>query len=134
MIFYGIEFIIFFVVFLTGFYIFKNGAARSWYILFASYIFYGWWYPPYLILLFGLSLVAFWGGLVIRRQPQLLPLIVIALLLPLGFFKYAGFAAHINSKSNRYTISSFYQVHYKTRPSTIKQGRGILESDTQNTL
>jgi len=91
MIFYGIEFIIFFVVFLAGLSVFAKSAARSWYILVASYVFYGWWYPPYLVLLLGLSWLAFWGGLVINRQPRLLTLVVIALLLPLGFFKYAGF-------------------------------------------
>jgi alginate O-acetyltransferase complex protein AlgI len=91
MIFYGLEFIIFFVVFLAAFFAFPKGSARSWYVLVASYLFYGWWYPPYLVLLLGLSWLAFWGGLLIKRQPKYLPLIVIMLLLPLGFFKYASF-------------------------------------------
>ncbi|HIF10230.1 MAG TPA: hypothetical protein EYQ81_10590, partial [Sneathiellales bacterium] len=81
MIFYGLEFIIFFVIFLAAFSFFPEGSARSWYVLIASYLFYGWWYPPYLVLLLGLSWLAFFGGLLVKRRPQYLPLIVIMLIL-----------------------------------------------------
>ncbi len=110
MIFYGVEFIVFFAVFLAAFYVFGKGSARSWYILVASYLFYAWWYPPYLVLLLGLSLLAFWGGLVVKQRPRYLPLIVIALLLPLGIFKYAGFA--INNFTNFTGIETGYHPQW----------------------
>ena len=71
----------------------------------ASYIFYGWWYPPYLIVLGGLTLFAY---VVIRhqiwRRVGIFPLIIIA-LLPLAIFKYTRFAIETTAAQIGYSIA-----------------------------
>ncbi len=66
-------------------------------LLAASFVFYGWWNPPYLLLLTGSMGVNFALGLYISRNRRLrrgglaLGLGVGANLLLLGYYKYAGF-------------------------------------------
>ena len=60
---------------------------QNW-LLAASLIFYAYWFPPYLLLLLALSLVAYLGGLQIAAsQRAALSFTVVLLLTILGVFK-----------------------------------------------
>jgi len=65
--------------------------VRVWYVIVASYVFYAGWYPPYLVLLFGLSVLGYWGGLLVHARPSLAAPVIVTVLAPLVVFKYAGF-------------------------------------------
>ena len=91
MIFYAPAFLAFFFVFLVGLALVPQGAARTWYVLVASFVFYAWWYPPYLAILIGLSVLGYVGGLAVAARPRFLPALIVLLILPLAVFKYAGF-------------------------------------------
>ena len=74
-------------------------AAAAWLAL-ASFAFYGWWNPKYVVLLAGSILFNYSAGLAIvragaagqrGRSKQLLVLAVIANLGLLGYYKYANF-------------------------------------------
>jgi D-alanyl-lipoteichoic acid acyltransferase DltB (MBOAT superfamily) len=66
-------------------------------LLFASYIFYGWWDYRFLLLIFISSCTDYWIGLALkrpsrpRRRKALLALSLLVNLGILGFFKYYGF-------------------------------------------
>jgi len=90
-IFYSPQFILFFIAFVVGLRFFPQGPLRMWYVVAASYVFYAGWYPPYLVVLIGLSALGYWGGLLVERHPRLSAPVIVALFLPLVVFKYSGF-------------------------------------------
>jgi alginate O-acetyltransferase complex protein AlgI len=60
-----------------------------------SYIFYGWWNPWFMLLMFGSTLVDYWCGLLISRTSRKklgMMISVTSNLALLGFFKYANFS------------------------------------------
>jgi hypothetical protein len=64
-------------------------------LLAASLVFYGWWSPPYLVLLAAIVAISWAGGLALERWRRAAVLSAV-LGLELGllvYFKYAGFAA-----------------------------------------
>ena len=68
-----------------------------WAILIASLVFYGWAYPPYLLILFTVGGIAYSGGLLIERYRSsgfLWVLIILALAL-LFYYKYYPFCIHL---------------------------------------
>jgi alginate O-acetyltransferase complex protein AlgI len=91
MLFHSPVFIIFFVTFLAGFFIFK-GQLQIVYTCVASFIFYAWWYPPYILLLLGLTLFTHFACLKQVKSSLALVLIILIGFLPLLVFKYANFA------------------------------------------
>jgi alginate O-acetyltransferase complex protein AlgI len=73
-------------------------AKRNFFLLLASYIFYGWWNPWFVILMFSATAINYFCGLVIARTPVGAPrrktaliVSVAASLSMLGFFKYFVF-------------------------------------------
>jgi alginate O-acetyltransferase complex protein AlgI len=68
----------------------SHALAMGWLAL-ASLFFYGWWYPPYLILLLASVGFNYGAGLLLARCRALLIPAVLGNLLLLGYFKYAGF-------------------------------------------
>ena len=62
-----------------------------------SLIFYGYWYPPYLVLLVGLVGIAWACALAAERSRSTAPVWIAAVLLlgALAFFKYAGFLSQV---------------------------------------
>jgi alginate O-acetyltransferase complex protein AlgI len=90
MLFYSPTFIVFLVVFLAGLWLFR-GEGRIVYVCIASYIFYGWWYPPYVVLLFGLTVYAHVFARAEIKSRALFAMVVLLGLLPLAVFKYTGF-------------------------------------------
>jgi len=93
------EFLIFFsVVFVAWFWIrYASRVVRNGLLLLASYFFYGFWSPPFVILLLVSTLVDFYMARAISRsddaktRKQLLSVSVIVNLGILGFFKYFNF-------------------------------------------
>ncbi len=90
MLFYSISFFIFLTFFLPGFILLK-GRARIFFTLLGSYVFYSWWYPPYIILILGLTLFGYFAGRSQLSSAKKFALILTVLFLPLVFFKYTNF-------------------------------------------
>jgi alginate O-acetyltransferase complex protein AlgI len=73
----------------------KNNRLMNVWLLIASYTFYGWWNPWYLLLLFGTSAIDFWMVVLMKRRKSTRKLwLIISLVSNFGFlayFKYSGF-------------------------------------------
>src|ERR1051325_2693227 len=73
----------------------KNNQLMNIWFMFASYTFYGWWNPWYLLLLFGTSAIDYWMVLLMERKRSTRKLwLIISLVSNFGFlayFKYSGF-------------------------------------------
>ena len=99
MLFNSIEFLIFlplsFVIFWV---VFPKHNAQNVFILFVSYVFYGFWDWRFLILIAFTSLISYLSGILIekynineRKQKYILATNIILNLLILGVFKYCNF-------------------------------------------
>ena len=101
MLFNSLNFIIFLpIVFLLYWFVCKNNRWQNILIVVASYIFYGWWDPRFLILIFITSLCSFISGLLLERnegrdvvRKAISAGNIILNLGILGFFKYYNFFA-----------------------------------------
>lgn len=94
MLFHSWVFVLFFLVFYPVFLLTKNTRAKDPWLLFCSYVFYGWWNPLYLVLIAWSTTVDYSVvGLMARSQRRKLwlSLSVINNLALLGFFKYGAF-------------------------------------------
>jgi len=73
----------------------KNNQLMNLWLMIASYTFYGWWNPWYLLLLFGTSAIDYWMVLLMERKQSTRKLWLIISLVSnfgfLGFFKYSLF-------------------------------------------
>src|SRR6476660_227973 len=72
----------------------NNRLMNIWFLI-ASYTFYGWWNPWYLLLLFGTSAIDYLMVLLMERKQSTRKLwLIISLVSNFGFlayFKYSGF-------------------------------------------
>ena len=84
------DFLIFFAVFVVGLLLIPR-TVRMEYVLGASLFFYAWWYPPFLIVLLALILLAWAGSHLIARNHRWLGLSIIVAIIPLLVFKYTDF-------------------------------------------
>ena len=80
----------------------KNNRLMNIWLMIASYTFYGWWNPWYLLLLFGTSAIDYWMVVLMQRKQSTRKLWLIISLVSnfgfLGYFKYSGFiTANINA-------------------------------------
>jgi D-alanyl-lipoteichoic acid acyltransferase DltB (MBOAT superfamily) len=73
----------------------KNNWLMNLWLMIASYVFYGWWNPYYLLLLFGTSAIDYAMVLLMERNQKTRKLWLIISLVSnfgfLGYFKYSGF-------------------------------------------
>src|ERR1700756_5351228 len=73
----------------------KNNRLMNLWLMIASYTFYGWWNPWYLLLLFGTSAIDYLMVLLMERRQSTRKLwLIISLVSNFGFlayFKYSGF-------------------------------------------
>jgi alginate O-acetyltransferase complex protein AlgI len=90
MLFHSPTFIIFLCLFIAGL-SWVKGEGKIIYACIASYIFYGWWYPPYALILFLLTLYAHFFAKVELPNRTARGVVVVLGLLPLGIFKYSDF-------------------------------------------
>ena len=100
MLFPTVDFAIFFVLVFLGHWLLNHLAQPwKWFMIAASYLFYAWWDPRFVVLLAGVSAIAQIGALVVSRcrtsRSRLIAnaLAVAALLAPLAYFKYYAFFA-----------------------------------------
>src|SRR6195256_4875906 len=97
MLFNSLTFVVFFLVVVTLYWSIRSWNARKNLLVFASYIFYGAWNPPFAALLFSTTAMDFWLGRQIARAQGLrsrriwLVASVCMNLSMLGFFKYGNF-------------------------------------------
>ena len=96
MLFHTWVFLVFFlIVFPVYLLVRKNNQAMNVWLMIASYTFYGWWNPWYLLLLFGTSAIDFWMVLLMERKESTRKLWLIISLVSnfgfLGYFKYSNF-------------------------------------------
>ena len=83
-------FLIFLILFIAGFWI-TQGRTRTIYTCFASYLFYGWWFPPYTVVLLLLTLYAYYFGMKPVESSVLMAGVILLGLSPLLVFKYTDF-------------------------------------------
>jgi len=111
MLFHTWVFFFFFLIVYPVYLATKNTRFVAPWLLLASYVFYGWWNPLYLILIVYSTFLDFW---VVRRMEKSerkrmwLFLGVGNNLLLLGFFKYGGFVA-----DNVNRLLEFYSLSYR---------------------
>src|SRR5436190_23178609 len=92
---------VFFVFFLIVYPVYllvrRNNALMNLWLMIASYVFYGWWNPKYLALLFGTSAIDYAMVIFMERsktQKTRKLWLIISLVSNfgfLGYFKYSGF-------------------------------------------
>jgi len=96
----SLEFLIFFAVILGSYYLYFSRAdrlIRNGFLLIASYVFYGYWSPPFITLLLISTFIDFYLAKAIagadsqKTKKQLVGVSVIVNLGILGFFKYFNF-------------------------------------------
>lgn len=96
MVFASVEFLALFLPLFFLAYLLVPARGRNPILLLASWIFYGWWQPIFLLLLIGVTVFSYWCGLVIDRaaddrgRQRRLALGATGNLLCLGWFKYAN--------------------------------------------
>ena len=107
---------VFFVFFLIVYPVYllvrKNNRAMNLWLMIASYTFYGWWNPWYLLLLFGTSAIDYVMVLFMERSQRTRKLWLIISLVSnfgfLGYFKYSGF---ITDNLNTFFASLGFSFH-----------------------
>src|SRR5207237_5116589 len=90
---------VFFVFFLIVYPVYllvrRNNQLMNLWLMIASYTFYGWWNPWYLLLLFGTSAIDYLMVILMERKQSTRKLwLIISLVSNFGFlayFKYSGF-------------------------------------------
>jgi D-alanyl-lipoteichoic acid acyltransferase DltB (MBOAT superfamily) len=89
---------VFFVFFLIVYPVYlllrRHNRLMNLWLMLASYTFYGWWNPWYLLLLFGTSAIDYWMVLCMERSRNKKVWLIISLVSNfgfLGYFKYSGF-------------------------------------------
>src|SRR3954447_23485283 len=100
MLFPTVDFALFFCLVFLGHWV-LNHNARAWkaFMIVASYVFYGWWNPRYILLLAGVTAMSQIAAIVVSRQEDrqrrmcAMGVGVAATIAPLVFFKYYGFFA-----------------------------------------
>ncbi|HEY3637451.1 MAG TPA: MBOAT family O-acyltransferase [Rhizomicrobium sp.] len=99
MIFTSLPFVIFFSLLYVLLFAIRNDIARRWILLLASFFFYGYWNPWYLLLIWAVTGWSWLLGLYIsaaptpRRKKRGVAIGVTLSLLALAIFKYTGFFA-----------------------------------------
>jgi len=99
MLFHTWDFLVFFLIVFPVYFFLRryNGPMNLW-LLAASYVFYGWWNPYYLILIAATTTLDWWIGLRMGREGARrkfwLVLTVLSNVGCLAFFKYAGFVTN----------------------------------------
>src|ERR1700730_15303810 len=96
---------VFFLFFLIVYPVFllvrRNNRLMNVWLMIASYTFYGWWNPWYLLLLFGTSAIDYLMVLLMQRRPRTRTFwLVISLVSNFGFLGYFKYSAFITDNLN----------------------------------
>src|SRR5229473_2256562 len=91
-------FIFFLIVYPVYLLVRKHNRLMNVWLMLASYTFYGWWNPWYLLLLFGTSAIDYRMVVLMERRQETRKLWLIISLVSnfgfLGYFKYSGFITY----------------------------------------
>ena len=105
MLFHTWIFLAFFLIFYPVYLLVKGTRLKLPWLLAASYVFYGWWNPVYLLLIFWATTVdylAVWAMARTRWKKPWLTLSIVNNLGLLGFFKYGSFVVdNVNALAQR---------------------------------
>ena len=96
MLFHSWHFALFFAVVYLGYLPLRGRKLCLWWLLIASYVFYAWWNPLYLLLIAYSTLLDYTVVVMMARARQKKPWLAVSIvnnLLLLGFFKYGSFVA-----------------------------------------
>lgn len=108
MLFHTWVFLAFFLVFYPVYLAVKATPLRLPWLLAASYVFYGWWNPVYLLLIVWSTGVDYLAVLAMARTPWKKPWLTLSILNNLGllgFFKYGGFLVeNLNALAERFDL------------------------------
>jgi alginate O-acetyltransferase complex protein AlgI len=121
---------VFFVFFLIVYPIYllvrRNNQLMNIWLMIASYTFYGWWNPVYLLLLFGTSAIDYLMVVLMERRQSTRRLWLVISLVSnfgfLGYFKYSNFITH-----NVNALLSGLGLHV-TLPNPVYYPNAILDS------
>src|SRR5215211_2001936 len=107
MLFHTWVFLVFFlIVFPVYLLVRKNNQAMNLWLMLASYTFYGWWNPWYLLLLFGTSATDYWMVDLMERTRSTRKLwLIISLVSNFGFLAYFKYSAFITDNLNSLLLS-----------------------------
>jgi alginate O-acetyltransferase complex protein AlgI len=119
---------VFFVFFLIVYPIYllvrRNNQLMNIWLMIASYTFYGWWNPWYLLLLFATSAIDYLMVLLMERSPRTRTFWLVVSLVSnfgfLGYFKYSGFITeNINTFLGHFGFSPLL-------PNPVAYPNGVL--------
>src|SRR5258708_9723199 len=104
MVFSSVEFLALFLPLFFIAYLATPSGTRNLTLCFGSWVFYAWWKPVFLLLIVGITFVAWLLGLVIaeigdRRQRRVLVGGIVVILGCLAWFKYANLLVHTADKA-----------------------------------
>ena len=151
MTFNSVPFVVFFALVFPAYWLLHGRKRQNLLLLVASYVFYGWWDPRFLLLLAGTTLVDFFAVQQIetagddesRRRKWMIFSVAINLSV-LGFFKYFGFFAssfaamlrHVGMNASYDTLHfllpvgiSFYVFHEISYAVDVYRRRTTAEHD-----
>jgi alginate O-acetyltransferase complex protein AlgI len=106
-------FVFFLIVYPVILLVKKNNQLMNLWLMIASYTFYGWWNPYYLLLLFGTSAVDYLMVLFMERSQKTRKLwLVISLVSNFGFLAYFKYSGFITENLNTFlaALGSPYQL------------------------
>ncbi len=105
MLFHTWIFLVFFAIVYSGYLLLKSTRFRIPWLLTASYVFYGWWNPIYLLLILWSTTVDFLAVLAMAKTRWRRPWLVLSIINNLGmlaFFKYGSFVVdNLNALAQR---------------------------------
>jgi D-alanyl-lipoteichoic acid acyltransferase DltB (MBOAT superfamily) len=94
MLFHSLDFLFFFLLFYPVYLLVRKTSFMNAWLLLASYVFYGWWSPVYLLLILATTIVDFFVVHRIERSPRRRAWLAVSLISNLGVlivFKYTAF-------------------------------------------
>ncbi len=112
MLFHTWVFLAFFLVFYPVYLMVKATPLKLPWLLAASYVFYGWWNPVYLLLIVWSTGVDYLAVTAMARTPWKKPWLALSILNNLGllgFFKYGGFVVeNLNALAERFDLPTAF--------------------------
>jgi alginate O-acetyltransferase complex protein AlgI len=124
MLFHTWVFLVFFLIVYSVFLLVrKNNQLMNIWFLIASYTFYGWWNPWYLLLLFGTSAIDYLMVVLMERKRSTRKLwLIISLVSNFGFLAYFKYSDFITTNINdllRQLGSSYQLLDFVTYPNRV---------------
>lgn len=114
MLFNSFEFLIFFLIFIIPYYLLYGTRYQRYFFLLMSLVFYGYWHPPYLLILLASILIDFFAAKAIFNADSLSKrkiFLVVSLVLNLGMLSYFKYADFIRESINQALL--YFNIHWQ---------------------